>query len=118
MKFESTEKGMKIIVEDNENEMDVLKSIAQASYNTAGVVGMGVLQDFTQPLSAGMLDSLIYASSDRPLRMDYVNGRQCKTFISKNEDGELVLNKHLFERDRGDASAMLMTAGGTIVVSK
>jgi len=36
------------------------------------------------------------------LGMDYVEGRQVKTYASTKEDGTIVLDGHLFDRDRGD----------------
>jgi len=39
--------------------------------------------------------------------MDYVNGRQCKTYIRRDENGKLLLDAWLYERDRGPIKPLL-----------
>ncbi len=95
-------------IEDGEDRQTVLRAIARASYDLALPAGTGFLH-FTPggALSDKECDALIRADG---LSMDYVHGRQCKTFLKADNSGVLVLNNYLFERDRGSPDAVLTSA--------
>lgn len=88
----------------------VLEAIAQASYELARPVQMGFLQPFNT--QADRIDFSEFVRKDfngMNMRMDYVNGRQCKTFV--NQEGEsYILRTDLFEIDRGDVTPVLLKA--------
>ena len=86
---------------------DVLLAVARASYELAYPVGRGILQPYETPVSE--LDFSKMLEKDG-LYMDYVCGRQCKTVVRIDENGRLILDAWLFERDRGSVESMLDVA--------
>ena len=65
-----------------------------------------------QPMSDEDVDQFItqtprYEGDKSVIGMDYVQGRQCKTYISRVEQGHFTLANHSYERDRGVPDPML-----------
>jgi len=114
MRFERIN-GISHIFVSQKKEQEVLRAIAKASFALAQPVGMG-LTHFrgNHILTNEEADSFISESFDGQqiivLEMDYVKGRQCKTYIRKIEDGHFVLLNNVYERDRGLPESMLKKA--------
>ena len=66
-------------------ELDIRKLVANV-YNMSVPVGMGRLHYTGAPLSEEEITSLIDMSSNYPVSMDYIKGRQCKFTIRKEDD--------------------------------
>lgn len=97
-----------IYLDNSEDERNVLRAIAKASFETARPAGMGFLHfNAATSLTDEIVDRLI---SPNGVQMDYVEGRQCKTFIRKVDVGHFTMNAYLYERDRGNVDAMLESA--------
>ena len=95
-------------------ERRVLRAIARVSFAMASPVSMGLYHyDASTVMDNGMADGFIRlpcADGEEALVMDYVQGRQCKTFITKVTDGHFRLDDSVFRRDRGSPCSMLDNA--------
>lgn len=114
MRFERINNISHIFV-SQKNEQEVLRAIAKASFALAQPVGMGFIHfNENHVLTNEEADSFISESFDGQkiivLEMDYVKGRQCKTYVRKIEDGHFVLLNNVYERDRGLPETMLQKA--------
>lgn len=123
MRYETIDGITNIWCADGESELDVLRAIANAAFETAGAVGMGVIQfDPNTILPVEFLEKIITLDDDEVLYMDYVQGRQVKTTLTRVEPGRFVLDNYNFERDRGAPDVMLNRAmeilAGADVTSK
>lgn len=113
MKYEKKDDGTHVYVEGTEGEFEVLRVIIQASFDSAAPVGMGFLNfDKSQKFNRNDAEKLINKTDwDKPdaivVNMDYVGGRQCKTFIRRVEKNHFVIGTRSFERDRGNIEVML-----------
>jgi len=109
MRIETIDGTTHIYVERDETEQTVLRSIAKASFELSRPAGMGFLHfdAGAGEMTDEQADQFInLKSAYGVLEMDYVGGRQCKTYISKKGDGHFTLNNFLFERDRGDVTPL------------
>lgn len=73
-------------------DLNLRKLVANA-YNLSVPVGLGFLHATDQPLSEGEIDSLIREESRNIVSMDYVNGRQCKFNVVKENDKLMISDK-------------------------
>lgn len=89
---------------EGENQKDVLRAIAVASFELARPAGMGRLHfDGGSTLRPEEADRYIRVEEEGlSLSMDYVEGRQVKTYVRTEDDGSLAFDSWLFERDRGN----------------
>lgn len=97
---------------EGENQKDILRAIAVASFELARPAGSGRLHfDGGSTLRPEEADRYIIKERAGPsLAMDYVEGRQVKTYIYTQDDGSLVFNSWLFERDRGNPDPVFKRA--------
>ncbi|OGD91694.1 hypothetical protein A3D81_01450 [Candidatus Curtissbacteria bacterium RIFCSPHIGHO2_02_FULL_40_17] len=97
---------------EEEDLRQILRSVAVASFEMARPVGMGWLHhERGSTMTPEEADQFIRDRKGKlELAMDYVQGRQVKTFISQNDQGELEFRTWLFERDRGDSSKLFTRA--------
>ncbi len=111
MRYETTEGTTHIWCDEGESERDVLRAIANATFETAAAVGMGLVHyNPDTVLPEEFLDNVVNLNSNRVLNMEYVEGRQVKTFIDRVEPGHFTLENYSFERDRGAPDTMLNRA--------
>lgn len=113
-----------IYVEKGETEQLVLRAIVKASFELARPAGMGWMHfNSDQQMTDKEVDQFItltprYAGDKSVVEMDYVQGRQCKTYINKVEEGHFTLANLSYERDRGAPDPMLDRAKeiiGTVI---
>lgn len=120
MRFEKNDDGTHIHIENKEGEFEVLRAIVQASFDSAIAVGMGIMNyDKNHKLNRSDAGKFINKNQwDTPgssvVDMDYVGGRQCKTFIKRISKNHFVIATRSFERDRGDITPMLNLANEII----
>lgn len=97
---------------EGENQKDVLRAIAVASFELARPAGLGRRHfDGGSTLRPEQTDRYIREKEKGlSLDMDYVEGRQVKTFIHTEGDGSLVFDSWLFERDRGNPDPVFKRA--------
>lgn len=113
MRYEKQNGTTHLFVENSETERQVLRAIVKASFELARPAGMGWLHfNAEQPMSDENADKFItltprYEGDKSVIGMDYVQGRQCKTYISKVGEGHFTLANHSYERDRGVPDPML-----------
>jgi len=109
MRYEYEQEQTHIYCGKLESERKVLRAIAKATFETVAAIRMGLLQyDSGTVMSDEQADSFIdLKNDDRVLSMDYVQGRQVKTFIARAGKKHFVLHNWSFERDRGKPQAML-----------
>jgi len=122
MKYEKKDDGTThVYVENAEGEFEVLRAIVQATFDSAVPVGMGFLHyDASHKMNRNQAESLINKTDwdivpASVVSMDYVAGRQVKTYIKRLEKNHFGISTRTFERDRGDISAMLDLANETIL---
>ena len=105
-----------IYVEKGETEQLVLRAIVKASFELARPAGMGWMHfKSNQQMTDEEVDQFITltprsADDKSVVDMDYVQGRQCKTYISRVEEGHFTLANRSYERDRGTPDTMLNRA--------
>ncbi len=112
MDVERKEESHQILLGEGENQKDVLRAIAVASFELARPAGLGRLHfDGGSTLRPEDVDGYIKAEKEGlSLSMDYVEGRQVKTYIHPQDDGTLVFNSWLFEKDRGNPDPVFQRA--------
>lgn len=105
MRYEKIGEDYHIHLEEGETEQVVLRAFVKASFELARPAGLGWLyfEDETQMSDedADQFINLPPCWGDTVVDMDYVQGRQCKTFVSKVAEGHFKLDGWLYERDRG-----------------
>lgn len=101
-----------IILDEDEDERQVLRAIVKASFELASPAGLSMLDykpDYK--LSDTEADKWIRPaprSHDSCIvDMDFVQGRQCKTVLSKEAHNHFALYTKYFERFRGNPKSML-----------
>lgn len=113
-----------IYVEKGETEQLILRAVVKASFELARPAGMGWMHfNDKQQMTDEEVDQSItltprYAGDKSVVEMDYVQGRQCKTYINKVEEGHFTLGNSSYERDRGVPDPMLDRAKeiiGTVI---
>ena len=120
MRYEKQDDTTHIFMEEGETELQVLQAIALASFELAQPVGMGIMHfkpgNKMTPENAGKYINLNPDNKGDALRMDYVEGRQCKTYIKRVESGHFKLSNNSYERDRGAPDEMLDRADEIITL--
>lgn len=118
MRYEKIDRTTHIYVEGGETEQQVLRSIVKASFELARPAGLGWLHfRDNQPMTDEDADHCINLPPDHGgmvIEMDYVQGRQCKTYIQKIDEGHFTLFNNSYERDRGTPEPMLDRANEII----
>jgi hypothetical protein len=112
-----------IILDASEEEREVLRAIVKASFELAGPVGLSAVDYMPEyRLSDGEADQWIRSvprSHDScVVDMDFVQGRQCKTVLSKEATGHFSLDIRYFERFRGNWVSVLERARGLVSEGK
>lgn len=113
MRHEKQNGTTHIYMENGETEQQVLRAIVKASFELARPAGMGWLHfNDSQQMTDEIADQCVtlkprYEGDKTVIGMDYVQGRQCKTYVSKVEQGHFTLANHSYERDRGVPDPML-----------
>ena len=111
MDYKRLDKNTVEIIPDKVPVRKVINEIARLSYELARPVGLGFLQpSLTSSRDTEFSDYInLDGNLDGPwvLEMDYVNGRQCKTYIRKDEQGRLLLDASVYETDRGSVEGLL-----------
>lgn len=121
MRHEKINGTTHIYVEKGETEQQVLRAIVKASFELARSAGMGWMHfNDSQKMTDEIVDQCItlkprYESDKTVISMDYMQGRQCKTYVSRVEDGHFTLGNNSYERDRGVPDPMLDRAKEIIV---
>jgi hypothetical protein len=111
MRYQTIEGETHIYPEGEETELEVLRAIVKASFELARPAGMGWLhfndgQRMTN-MFADQCISLPPKCGDMVIDMDYVQGRQCKTYVHKVDENHFILANHPYEIDRGLPNPML-----------
>lgn len=113
-----------IYMEQGETEQLVLRAIVRASFELARPAGKGWIHfNGNQQMTDEEVDQFItltsrYADDKSVVEMDYVQGRQCKTYINRVEEGHFTLANRSYESDRGAPDPMLGRAKeiiGTVI---
>jgi len=104
-----------IILDAPEEESEVLRAIVKTSFELAGPVGLSAVDYIPEyRLSDAEADQWIRSvprSHDScVVDMDFVQGRQCKTVLSKEATGHFSLDTRYFERFRGSCVPVLERA--------
>jgi hypothetical protein len=115
MRFFKRDDETYIVVEATEEELAVLRAIVKASFDLANPVGLSVLNYHPEySLSDAEADQWIKSITGfqdyRVVDMNFVQGRECKTILSKDAPGQFRLNTKYFERYRGSCMPMLERA--------
>lgn len=115
MRFFKRDDETYIVVEATEEELSVLRAIVKASFDLADPVGLSVLNYHPEYyLSDAEADQWIKSITRihdcRVVDMNFVQGRECKTILSKDAPGQFRLNTKYFERYRGSCTPMLERA--------
>jgi len=102
MRHEKIDGVSHVYIEEGEDEHQVLRAIVKASFMLAQPVGMGWI-NFSKEhqMTDDVADRFITKCDHIVIEMDYVGGRQCKTYLQKIEDGHFTLLNRTYERDRG-----------------
>jgi len=113
MRYEKQNGTTHIYVENEETEQQVLRAIVKASFELACPAGLGWMYfNDSQQMTDEIADQCItleprYEDDKNVVDMDYVQGRQCKTYVSRVEQGHFTLADHSYECDRGVPDPML-----------
>lgn len=110
MRFTRNNGGIFIFCENEETEQDVLRAIVKASFETAISFRMGLLHYNPDTiLTDNDADGWIDLTQAHVLNLDYIEGRQVKTRIDRNEEGQLVLYEELYRMGRGATPDVMLT---------
>lgn len=118
-----------IYLDEGETEQQVLRSIVKASFEMARPAGLGFLHfNDSQQITDEDADQCIVLEGETMFKrftkdglvpapetgrtttvvgMDYVQGRQCKTYIRREGNGHFTLANRAYECDRGTPEPML-----------
>ena len=112
-----------IVLDASEEEIEVLRALVKASFELAGPVALSAVDYMPEyRLSDAEADQWIRSvprSHDScVVDMDFVQGRQCKTVLSKEAAGHFSLDTRYFERFRGNWAPVLERARGLISEGK
>ena len=111
MRHEKIEDVTHIYVEEGETEQQVLRAIVKASFELARPIGFSRQHfDASQKMTEEVADkfiNLLPHHRNVVVDMDFVQGRRCKTKLSKQNDGHFTLDNYLYEQDRGTPELML-----------
>ena len=115
MRFFKDSDDAHIVLEGSEEERQVLRAIVQASFDLAHPVGLTVVDyhpehRLTDSETDQWIRSVPRSHDRRVIEMNYVQGRQCKTVLSKETPGHFRLDAKLFERYRGSCMPLLKRA--------
>jgi len=109
MRYEKIDGNTHIYVENGEKEQEVLRAIVKTSFELARPAGLDWRHfNDAQEMTDEAADSFVDLSDQYGVvQMDYVQGRQCKTYIHRVGKGHFRLKNRIFERDRGLPEPML-----------
>jgi len=113
MRYEKQNGTTHIYVENEETEQQVLRAIVKASFELARPVGISWTHfNDSQQMTDEIADQCIileprYKGDKTVVGMDYAQGRQCKTYINRVEQGHFTLENRSYECDRGTPEPML-----------
>ena len=111
MRYEKVGEDHHIYLEEGETEQQVLRAIVKASFELARPAGLGWMNfkedTMMSDVMADRCISLPPGFGDLVIDMDYIQGRQCKTFVKKVAEGHYRLLNRSYECDRGAAEPML-----------
>lgn len=109
--YENIDGTTHIHVPKGSSDRDVLQAIVKASFHLARAAGLGRLHfDENQGMTdedAAQFVNLSESRDNYVVGMDYIQGRQCKTYIFQEAPGHYTLDNGIFERDRGSLEPML-----------
>lgn len=110
MRFTRNNGEILIFCENEEAEQEVLRAIAKATFETAISYRMGLLQyNPGTILSDNDVDEWIDLDRKLVLYLDYIEGRQLKTQITRNDESQLVLNEEFYRSSRGATPDVMLT---------
>jgi len=141
MRHEKIEGTTHIYMEEDETEEQVLRAIVKASFELARPAGRGwahfnsdqemtdeVADKFITPKGRATVSEVtskglvprpdLGGVSPTVVNMDYFEGRQCKTRLSRVDVGHFELDNFIYERDRGTPKPMLERAKDILVGKK
>ena len=97
---------------EGEDLRSLLQAIAVASFEQSRPVSMGWYQfDAGTVITPEQADRFIQERDGKlALHMDYVEGRQVKTIIEQDDEGNLSFDAWLYEKDRGNPEPMFIRA--------
>lgn len=129
MRHEKVEGTTHIYLDEGETEQQVLRAIVKASFELARPAGLGWMHfNDSQQMADEIADQLITLEGETAFKqftkdglvpvpesgrtstvvaMDYVQGRQCKTYIRREGNGHFTLGNRAYECDRGTPEPML-----------
>lgn len=113
MRHEKQHETTHIYMENGETEQQVLRAIVKASFELARPAGMSWLHfDDSQQMTDEIADQFIsleprYEGDETVIDIDFAQGRQCKTYVSRIEPRHFTLDNYSYERDRGVPDPML-----------
>jgi len=102
MRYEKIETTTHIYVEKDETEQEVLRAIVKASFELAR---LDLHFNDNQEMNNKIADLFIILPSDHRdyegtvVKMDYVQGRQCKTYIEFVKECHFILWDFAYKRD-------------------
>lgn len=120
-----------LLPDPGETDRMIVAAVAAASFNSAWPEGYGweqwdPLQEATlanaRTALSGVFRDARQGRRDEVLSMDYVGGRRCKTYISRETHGasrgRLRLDVATFEATRGDVERLLMAAEALLAAAR
>ena len=119
MKIEGDKSDTRIILVEDEDEREALRAIVKASFELAGPVALSVV-DYQPGYALSDSEADVWIRSDPRshdacvVEMDYVQGRQCKTVLLKEAEGQFRLYDKYFRRFRGTPAPVLERANSLL----
>ena len=114
MLYEKIGSDYRIYMEEGENELAVLRALVKASFELASATVIGLLHSndeirMTDEMTERFI-SLPPRHRSEVVSMNYVRGRQCKTYIQRIGDGQFSLSGFSYERGRGTPEPLFARA--------
>lgn len=91
---------------------DKLIALIKGAYERSHAIGLGYLQPHEKSLSDEDAEALIEKTGRVAVSLDYVNGRQCKFNVWRDEDGKLWTNKDAWYDHSSSQLADLLSSVG------
>lgn len=87
-------------------------TLVKKVYDLSIPVGLGMLHYRDGGLSDGEVNSIIKSDTEYMVRMDYVNGRQCKFNLFYNEEtGDVYTHKEWYDHTDSQFKELLSSIG-------
>jgi len=103
MEYRTITKDLIEIIPGTLDATEVLEMMARVSYETASTVPPWFVQPFDIPCDAVDFSALV---DEKGLRIDYLNGRLCSTYVIKRGN-KYLFDARRFREDRGSPEAFL-----------